>query len=76
MGKWAVELVFEGFIPDGSSPAPGAGGITALEHEISDVPVEGSVVVVSLFGELDEIPACFGGVFGKQGDGERAVRGG
>ena len=75
MGEGGVEFIFEGFGPDGGAAAACSCGVAALEHEIPDGAVEGDVVVVAFFCELDEIPDGFGGVFGQEFEGEGAVGG-
>ena len=69
----AFELVSERFPPTTLAAAARARGIAALQHEISDVAVEGNVIVSALFGESDEVPDCFGGEFGVEGEVYAAV---
>lgn len=76
VGRGAVELVGEVFVPDTLPAFARAGGVAALDHEVANVAVEDDAVVVPLFGELDEIPHRFRGKFGVEFEREVAEGGG
>lgn len=65
----ALELVVEIPVPDAGAALARARRVAALDHEVGDVAVEEEVVVVGFLGELDEIPAGFGGEFRVQFEG-------
>lgn len=59
--RW-VNFIFKRI--SGGSP-PGARGISCLNHEVGNDAVEGNSVVVTSFGEVEEVcrcNGCFGGV--------------
>ena len=72
----SVEFVREVFIPDGAAPLARACRVTALEHEIADVPVEDDAAVVALLAQLHEIPHGLGRELGQQFQVDVAVVGG
>ena len=76
MGKVEGKLIFESTIPDALASSASTGGISSLDHKISDNSMEDNAIIISLFHESSKVFDRFWGVLWEKFEGDISEVGG